>query len=103
MEQAITLLIYEQPSVSYVDIQEALARNEYSVSQEELDRAIGGLRLYSILLKEGKRYRLASEVFGQIVRESQEVDILLTSLRKQMQYAPVEAGAVPQVVGEPEA
>jgi hypothetical protein len=99
LEQAITLLIYEQPSVSYVDIQEALARNDYSVSQEELDRAIGGLRLYSILLKEGKRYRLASEVFGQIVRESQEVDILLTSLRKQMQYAPVESGTVPQVVG----
>jgi hypothetical protein len=56
-----------------------------AVSQSRLEDAVAGLRLYSILIKEGKRYCLASEVFGEIIHESQEVDILVASLRNQIQ------------------
>jgi hypothetical protein len=87
LEQAITLLIIDQSSVTFGEIEEALAQNQFDVSQEALDKAIDGLRLYSIIHKEGKHYRLASDVFGEIVRESQEIDILLGSLRKQMRRA----------------
>ncbi len=85
LEQAITLLIIDRPSVSLADMQEMLARNGFAVSQDELERAVTGLRLYSILLKEGRQYRLASDVFGEIVHESQEIDMLLGSLRSQVQ------------------
>jgi len=85
LEQAITLLIIDRPSVSLTDMQEILARNGFDVSQSELNRAVTGLRLYSILLKDGRQYRLASDVFGEIVHESQEIDMLLSSLRSQVQ------------------
>jgi hypothetical protein len=84
LEQAITLLIADQKSVSFSQIQEILHRHGFEVSQAELERAISGLRLYSILLKEGQQYHFASEVFSDIVDESQEIDILLNSLRGQM-------------------
>ena len=85
LEQAITLLIIDRPSVSFSEIQEVLTRHGFAVEQPEVERAIAGLRLYSILVKEGRQYRLASPVFGEIVRESQEVDMLLSSLRSQVQ------------------
>ena len=90
LEQAVTLLIIDRPSVSLVDMQEILARNGFDVSQSELERAVIGLRLYNILLKEGRQYRLASDVFGEIVHESQEIDMLLSSLRSQVR-APAQA------------
>ena len=89
LEQAITLLVIDRNSVTLSDLQDILEKHEFAVTQAQLEAAISGLRLYSILLKEGKRYCLASEVFGEIVHESQEVDILLTSLRNQMQFAGV--------------
>jgi hypothetical protein len=84
LEQAITLLIAGEEQVSLSSIQEKLARNEFEVSQGTLEAAIAGLRLYSILLKEGQRYRFASAAFPEVVQESQEIDILLTGLRNQM-------------------
>jgi hypothetical protein len=84
LEQAITLLIADQESISFGEIQEIVARSGFAVPQEQLERAIAGLRLYSILLKEGQRYRFASAAFAGVVRESQETDILLTTLRNEM-------------------
>jgi len=86
LEQAITLLIVGRPSVSFSEIQQVLAQSGFTISQERLVDAIAALRLYSILLKEGRQYSLASDVFGEIVYESQEIEILLTSLRNQMQH-----------------
>jgi hypothetical protein len=84
LEQVITLLIAGQERITFGDIQEALARRGFAVPQEILERAISGLRLYSILLKEGQEYRFASGAFSEVVRESQEIDILLASLRNQI-------------------
>jgi hypothetical protein len=84
LEQAITLLIADQESVSFGEIQEIVARSGFAVPQEQLEKAIAGLRLYSILLKEGQRFRFASAAFAGVVRESQETDILLTTLRNEM-------------------
>ena len=84
LEQAITLLIADREHVSLGEIQETMARNGFAVPQEQLEKAISGLRLYSILLKEGQQYRFASGAFADIVRESQETDILLTTLRNEM-------------------
>jgi AAA domain len=95
LEQAITLLIIDRPNVSFVDMQELLTRNGFDVSQDELERAVTGLRLYNLLLKEGRQYRLASDVFGEIVHESQEIDMLLSSLRSQAQ-APAHPAAPAQ-------
>jgi hypothetical protein len=84
LEQVITLLIAGEERITFGDIQETLARRGFAVPQEILERAISGLRLYSILLKEGQEYRFASGAFSEVVRESQEIDILLTSLRNQI-------------------
>jgi hypothetical protein len=84
LEQAITLLIADREDVSFGEIQEIVARSGFAVPQEQLERAIAGLRLYSILLKEGQRFRFASTAFAGVVRESQETDILLTTLRNEM-------------------
>jgi hypothetical protein len=84
LEQAITLLIADQETVSFGEIQEIVARSGFAVPQEQLEKAIAGLRLYSILLKEGQRFRFASAAFASVVRESQEKDILLTTLRNEM-------------------
>ena len=84
LERAITLLIADHSSVTLGELREILARYAFSVPLEQLDRAISGLRLYSILVKNGQRYRFASQVFATIVRESQETDILLATLRNEM-------------------
>ncbi len=81
LERAITLLTADREPVSFGELQELLAQNGFAVPQEELERAIDGLRLYCILFKEGQRYRFASGAFAQVVRESQELDILLAGLR----------------------
>jgi hypothetical protein len=94
LEQVITLLIADREKVSFGDIQEELTQHGFAVPQEALEAAIAGLRLYSILLKEGQQYRFASGAFPEVVQESQEVDVLLTSLRHQMgeQAAPGYGG-----------
>jgi len=89
LEQAITLLMIDHPSVTQSELHDILIANGFVVTQEALEEAIEGLRLYSILLKEGRRYCLASDVFGEIVCESQEVDILLASLRNQKGHGSV--------------
>jgi hypothetical protein len=84
LERAITLLIADRESVALSEIQQILAQADLEVSQAEVERAVAGLRLNSILVKEGQRFRLSSAVFADIVRESQEVDILLSALRSEM-------------------
>ena len=84
LEQAITLLIADRETLSFGEIQETVARSGFAVPQEQLEKAIAGLRLYSIILKEGQHYRFASRAFAGVVRESQETDILLTTLRNEM-------------------
>ena len=84
LERAITVLIADLESVSLGEVQTILERGWFAVPQEWLERAIAGLRLYSILLKEGQQYRFASKAFSQVLHESQEIDILLTSLRNQV-------------------
>ena len=44
--------------------------------------------LNSILLKEGQQYHFSSAVFADVIRESQEVDILLNALRTEMGAQP---------------
>lgn len=83
LERAITLLVAGRDPVTFGELQEMLAQNDFAVPQDELERAIEGLRLYCILFKEGQRYRFASGAFNQVVRESQELDILLAGLRNQ--------------------
>jgi hypothetical protein len=85
LEKAITLLLSGRKRVSFAEIRDILARKGFAVSQTQLERAIDGLRLYSIMLKQGQQYRFASDVFAEVVRESQESDILLAGLRAQMQ------------------
>lgn len=90
LERAITLLISDREQVSLSGLREILAGSGFAVSQQQLEAAIAGLRLYSILVKEGQRYRFASRLFPVIVRESQEVDILLNSLRNEMNQSTEE-------------
>ena len=84
LERAITLLIADSENISFSEIQETMAQHGFAVPQKQIEQAITGLRLYSVLLKEGQRYRFASAVFSDIVRESQETDILLATLRNEM-------------------
>jgi hypothetical protein len=84
LERAITLLIADRDSVAFSEVQQILAEADIVVTQAEVERAVAGLRLNSILVKEGQRYRLSSAVFADIVRESQEVDILLSALRSEV-------------------
>jgi hypothetical protein len=84
LERAITLLISDRESISFGEIKEIVSQGGFDVSQEQLEDAIVGLRLYSVLLKEGQRYRFASTVFSQIMCESQETEILLSTLRNEM-------------------
>lgn len=84
LERVITLLIAGHEVLSFGDLQDLLAQHGFAVPQETLERAITGLRLYSILNKEGQRYRFANVAFADIIQESQETDILLASLRNQL-------------------
>lgn len=84
LERVITLLVADRESLSLGEIQEILARSGFAVPQDQVEKAIAGLRLYSILLKEGQQYRFASGSFADVVRESQEKDILLATLRSEM-------------------
>jgi hypothetical protein len=84
LERVITLLIANQETLTFGELQDVLARRGFAVPQETLERAISGLRLYSILVKDGQQYRFASKIFADIIKESQEVDILLASLRNQL-------------------
>jgi hypothetical protein len=84
LERAITILIADRDRVTLSEIQELLSSNGFAVSQSQLQNAISGLRLYNILFKEGQQYAFASGAFAEVVRESQEVDILLNTLRDEM-------------------
>ena len=92
LERVITLLVADQETLSLGDLEGLLAERGFAVPQETLARAISGLRLYSILIKEGQRYRFASQIFAEIIRESQEIDILLTSLRNQLREQAAQEG-----------
>jgi len=85
LERAITIVIADRDRVTLSEIQGLLAENGFNVSQSQLEKAVSGLRLYNILFKEGQQYAFASGAFAQIVRESLEVDILLNTLRNEMQ------------------
>jgi hypothetical protein len=100
LERAITLLIADRDEVSFSEIQETMTGQGFEVSQEQVAEAVSGLRLNSILLKEGQKYRFSSAVFADVVRESQEVDILLNALRTEMEAHP--DGTLPERV-RPEA
>jgi hypothetical protein len=89
LERAISLLIADRDQIAFGEIQETMLGHGFEVSQERLAEAVAGLRLNSILVKEGQRYRLSSAVFADVVRESQEVDILLNALRTEMTAEPV--------------
>ncbi len=84
LERVITLLVADHELLSLGDMEDLLARRGFAVPQDTLNQAIAGLRLYSILIKEGQHYRFASRVFAEIIHESQEIDVLLTSLRNQV-------------------
>lgn len=84
LERAITLLIAGHNTLSFGDLEGILAERGFAVPQSTLERAISGLRLYGILIKDGQTYHFTSKVFAQVIQESQEVDILLASLRNQL-------------------
>ena len=89
LERAISLLVADRDQVAFGEIQEIMLGHGFEVSHERLAEAVAGLRLNSILVKEGQRYRLSSAVFADVVRESQEIDILLNALRTEMKAEPV--------------
>jgi hypothetical protein len=92
LERVITLLIANRASLTFGELEDILARRGFAVPQETLDRAISGLRLYSILIKDGQRYHLASTILNEIIQESQEPDILLASLRNQLREQAEQEG-----------
>jgi hypothetical protein len=92
LERVITLFIADQETLTFGELQERLTSQEFIVPQEKLERAISALRLYSILIKDGQRYHFASEIFAEIIKESQEVDLLLTSLKNQLQSQAAQEG-----------
>ncbi len=84
LERVITLLIAGHDTLSFGDLEGILAERGFAVPQNTLEQAISGLRLYGILVKTGQTYRFTSQTFAQIIQESYEVDVLLTSLRNQL-------------------
>ncbi|MBN1933684.1 MAG: hypothetical protein JW934_03410 [Anaerolineae bacterium] len=84
LERVITLLVAGHDTLSFGDLEGILAERGFAVPQSTLEQAISGLRLYGILIKVGQTYRFTSQVFAEVIQESQEVDILLTSLRNQL-------------------
>ncbi|MFN2131755.1 MAG: AAA family ATPase [Anaerolineae bacterium] len=85
LERAITLLIADRDEISFGEIQETVTGRGFEVGQEQVAEAVSGLRLNSILLKEGQQYRFSSAVFADVVRESQEIEILLNALGTEME------------------
>lgn len=84
LERVITLLIAGYDSLTFGDLEGILAERGFAVPQSTLEHAISGLRLYGILVKSGQTYRFTSPVFAQVIHESQEIDVLLASLRNQL-------------------
>lgn len=79
-EKTITLLLLERDGVTFAEIEEILRQRGIVVPRRDLERALGGLILYSVLRKENDFYRFAAPSFPQIIQQSQDVDALLEGL-----------------------
>ena len=83
LERIITLLFLDDEEFTMAQIEERLAQEGVVAPSIMIEEAIEGLRLYSILEKQGQSYRFASQAFPRVVRETQDVKTLLDALKEQ--------------------
>ena len=87
LERLITLLMLECPAVTIGEMGDLLRKHNLGVNPAQLESALDGLCLYSILRRDGPKYTFAANAFPEILRHSQDVNGLRASLIQEIQSA----------------
>ncbi len=85
LERLITLLMLQDPETTVAEMADRLRARNLGVTPAQLESAFDGLVLYSILRRDGPKYAFAAKAIPQVLRRSQDVDGLRTSLLGEIQ------------------
>ena len=80
LERLLTVLLLTLEASTLPELAEQLRANGLEIANADLERALEGLCLYSILKKDGPAYTFATETFPAILRRTQDLKGLNASL-----------------------
>jgi hypothetical protein len=80
LERLITLLMLDQPEVTGSEISRVLGERGVHVTPAEIEVAFDDLCLYSIVRKDGPKFTFAARKFPDVLRRSQDVNSITSSL-----------------------
>ena len=83
LERLIMLSLVEGKELSKAEIINALDNEGVRIDLRQLQEAIRGLRLYSIIVSVGNRYTFTAKAFPDIVKYSQNIDLLRRQYKKE--------------------
>lgn len=87
LERLVMLSLVEAKALTESEIMDVLHNEEVLVDLKQLQQAIRGLRLYSIVISMGNQYTFTARAFPDIVKYSQNIDLLRQQYKKEWEEA----------------
>ena len=96
LERLISVLMVEVPTFTASDVRQTLIARGCSVSSADVDAALDGLGLFSILKKQGNLYSFESSSFPAVMAESQLAQVFTESLLEELRGTERQAQPLPR-------
>lgn len=94
LERLLTLLVLDHPEVTANEMADMLHAYDLQIAPAQLERALNGLCLYSIMCQDGSKYTFAAPALPQVLRRSRDRSGLIPSLVAEIQQMPESLDAL---------